>query len=136
MSDFNKTILIGNLAQDPEARDLGNGRKVTNFTIAVNRKWTGPTGEEGSEVSYIDCSAFGKTGETIQKYLTKGRRVFINGRLKQERWEDKETKKTHSKIRVVVEDFNFMDTKKTTETVPAVAGNEEPVSSVDDFDAL
>ena len=135
MSDFNKTILIGNLVQDPESRDIGSNRKVTNFTIALNRKWTGPTGEEGEEVSYIDCAAFGKTGETINTYFTKGRRIFVEGRLKQEKWEDKETKKTCSKIRVVVENFQFMDRKKTeaVETIPATAGNE---ITDDDFDAI
>mgnify|MGYP003152591522 CR=1 FL=1 len=102
MADFNKTMLIGNLVQDPEAKNMGNGKKVTNFTIAINRKWKGPQGEEGSEVSYIDCSAFGKTGETIHTYFSKGRRIFIDGRLKQDKWKDKETQKNQSKIKVII----------------------------------
>jgi single-strand DNA-binding protein len=140
MADFNKTMLIGNLVQDPEAKDMGNGKKVTNFTIAINRKWKGPQGEEGSEVSYIDCSAFGKTGETIHTYFSKGRRIFIDGRLKQDKWKDKETQKNQSKIKVIVENFHFMDSKKTTETVetiPAAAGNDtEDLLSDSDFDTI
>ena len=141
MSDFNKTLIIGNLTQDPEMRDMGNSRKVTNFTVAVNRKWKGPEGEEGSEVSYIDCVAFGKTGEVINKYFSKGRRIFVEGRLKQEKWENKDTKKMQTKIRVVVENFHFMDSKKveegtTVETIPASAGNDEKSTTDDDFDIL
>ncbi len=127
MVDFNKTMLIGNLVQDPEVKNMGNNRKVTNFTIAINRTWKGPQGEEGSEVSYIDCSAFGKTGEAISTYLSKGRRIFIEGRLKQDKWKDKETQKNQSKIKIIVENFHFMDSKKTievVETIPAVAGND------------
>lgn len=143
MIDFNRTYLIGNLTQDPDVRDLGNGKKVTNFTVAINRKWNGPEGEEGEEVSYIDCASFGKTGDTIAQYLSKGRRIFVEGRLKQERWVDKDTKKNQSKIRVVVENFHFMDSKKSegsqtaAETIPASAGNEDDHTMTDeDFDAI
>jgi len=138
MADFNRTYLIGNLVKDPEVKDIGGGKQVANFTIAVNRKWTGPNGEEGKEVSYLDCAAFGKKAEIIGKYLSKGRRVFVEGRLKQEKWEDKETKKMQSKIRVIVDSFNFMDGKKpeTTEAIPASAGNEGGLITDEDFDAI
>jgi len=143
MADFNKAYLIGNMVSDPEMKDISSTRKVTNFTIAINRKWTGPNGEEGSEVSYIDCSAFGKTAEIINTYFCKGRRIMVIGRLKQEKWEDKETHKKQSKIRVVVEDFQFMDSKKveavTAGTIPASAGNDEPDDMPDfsdEFDSI
>ena len=134
MQDFNKTYLIGNLVKDPEVKEV-SGRKLANFTVAVNRKWRGAEGEEASEVSYVDCAAYGKKVEVVEKYLFKGRRIFVEGRLKQDRWEDKDTKKTHSKIRVVVENFHFMDGKKI-EAVPAVAGNEEESAAIEDFDIL
>jgi len=140
MVDLNRTMIIGNLAQDPEVRDMGNGKEVTNFAIAVNRTWEGPQGEEGKEVSFIDCCAFGKTGETIEKYLTKGRRILIEGRLKQDRWINKDTSKPQNKIRVIVEKFHFMDSKKADdapEAIPASAGNEEGSTMTDeDFDAI
>ena len=141
MADFNRTYLIGNLVKDPEMKDIGSGKKVTNFTVAVNRKWTGAEGEEGSEVSYIDCAAYGRRAEIIDQYLSKGRRIFVEGRLKQDKWEDKTTKKTQSRIRVVVENFNFMDGKKqeTVEAIPVSAGNDVPEDMPhfdDDFDAV
>ena len=139
MADFNKTILIGNLVKDPEERSIGGGRSVTNFTIALNRVWKGPEGQNGEEVSYIDCSAFGKTGEAINKYFFKGRRIFVEGRLKQEKWEDKETKKMQSKIRVVVENFNFMDSKKVNDEpmmAQSACGGEDHPTIDEEFDAI
>lgn len=138
MSDVNRVFLIGNLVQDPELKDIGKGNKVTNFVMALNRHWTGPEGEKAEEVSFIDCVSYGKRAEAIDKYLSKGRKIFVEGRLKQEKWTDKETKKTQSRLRVIVESFNFMDSKKeactATACVPAEAGGES--TQEDDFDAL
>ena len=138
MRDFNEVRLIGNLTRDPEVGNKQSANKLVNFSIAVNRKWKGPEGEESSEVSYVDCVAFGKKAEVIDQYLSKGRRVFIAGRLKQDRWEDKDTKKQRSKIRVIVEDFHFMDGKKENVGVPAAAGNADStdIDGPDEFDAL
>jgi single-strand DNA-binding protein len=139
MSSFNKVYIVGNLAQDPEMRDITKTRKVTDFVVAVNRDWVGDEGEKGSEVSYIDCSAFGKKAEVIEKYFKKGRKILVEGRLKQEKWVDKETKKNRSKLSVVVENFHFMDSKKvddTLEAIPASAGNEENSDSDFDMDSL
>ena len=143
MANFNKVILMGNMTQDPELKDIGNGKKVTDFTIAINREWTGSEGEKGHEVAYIDCAAFNKKGEVISQYFSKGRPIFVEGRLKQDNWEDKETKKKCSKLRVVVENFHFIDSKKTNgvETIPVSAGNDSSVfdddpESDDAFDAI
>ena len=137
MQDFNKVYLIGNLVKDPEVKNLEGGNKLSNFSLAVNRKWKSAEGDVASDVSYFDCVAFGKKAEIIGEYLSKGRRIFVEGRLKQDRWEDKETKKKQSKLRVVVENFHFMDSKKAdTEAVPAVAGNAEGTTDIDDFDIL
>lgn len=139
MSSFNKVILMGNLAQDPESKEH-NGTKITNFVVAVNRQWKGPEGEEMKEVSFIDCSAFGGRAKAISDHFTKGRPIFIEGRLKQEKWVDKETGKNQSRIRVIVDNFNFIDSKKSTEVVPACAGGCASTTSdsapVDDFDVL
>ena len=141
MSDFNKMYLMGNLVQDPELINIGSSNKVVKFTVAVNRQWTGPEGEESKEVSYIDCVAYGKRAEVIDRYFSKGRKILVDGRLKQEKWEDKITKKMQSRIRVVVENFHFVDSKKdVVETIPAVAGNEDTGDSSsiadEDFDVL
>ena len=141
MRDYNKVILMGNFAQDPEFKDFGNGRQVSNFVVAVNRKWTGPEGQEASEVSFIDCEIWGKQAKTISDYFSKGRPIFLEGRLRQDKWTDKETQKKQSRIRVVVESFSFIDSKKDVDgTIPAIAGNscfpDDILDSDSDFDAL
>ena len=112
MSDLNRVFLVGNLVKDPELKDIGSSNKVVNFTIASNRHWTGPEGQKNEEVSFIDCSAYGKRAETIDTYLSKGRKILIEGRIKQEKWTDKDSQKVQSRIRVIVESFQFMDSKK------------------------
>lgn len=137
MSDFNKVYLVGNMVKDPEMKDIGSSNKVTNFTIASNRHWTGPEGQKNEEVSFLDCSAYGKRAEAINTYFSKGRKILIEGRLKQEKWTDKDTQKSQSRIRVIVESFHFMDSKKETEcsttiSIPIVAGNEASATPVGD----
>ncbi len=106
---FNKVILMGNLTRDPETRTTGGGQSVTRFGLAVNRTWRNANGEQQEAVSFIDCVAWGKPGEIIAQYLQKGRAVLVSGRLDQSTWDDKETGAKRSKVEVVVEDFNFVD---------------------------
>lgn len=136
MRSYNKVILMGNLTRDPELKDLNGGKQVVNFTVAVNRKWAGPEGQEVEEVSFIDCQCWGKQGKTISDYFSKGSPIFVEGRLKQDTWE-KEGKK-HSRLRVTVENFNFLDSKKSSESIPACAGNtgDNGEMTDSDFDAL
>ena len=104
---FNKVILMGNLTRDPELRTTPNGQSVCNFGLAVNRTWRGADGQNQEAVSYIDCVAWGKPGEILSQYLQKGRPVLVSGRLEQRSWEADGQKR--SKVEVVVEDFNFVD---------------------------
>ncbi len=108
---FNKVVLMGNLTRDPEMRTTPNGQSVTNFTLAVNRTWKGADGQNQESVSYIDCVAWGKPGEIITQYVSKGRALLVSGRLDQRSWEDKESGGKRSKIEVIVEDFNFVDSQ-------------------------
>lgn len=103
---FNKVILMGNLTRDPEVRNTPSGQSVTNFGLAVNRTWRGQDGTNQESVSYIDCVAWGKTGEIIAQYMQKGRALLVSGRLDQRSWEQDGQKR--SKVEVVVEDFNFV----------------------------
>ena len=103
---FNKVILMGNLTRDPETRQTPNGQSVTNFALAVNRTWKGQDGSTQEQVSFIDCVAWGKTGEVIAQYIQKGRPILVSGRLDQRSWEQDGQKR--SKVEVVVEDFNFV----------------------------
>lgn len=104
---FNKVILMGNLTRDPELKTTPSGRSVCGFSIAVNRTWRNSEGEQQEDVSYFDCTAWGKAGEIINQYMQKGRAILISGRLNQRTWEQDGNKR--SKVDVVVEDFNFIN---------------------------
>lgn len=106
---FNKVILMGNLTRDPETRATPNGQSVTNFSIAVNRVWNDANGQRQEATDFIDCDCWGARGETIAKYFSKGRQILVSGRLSQQSWDDKETGKKRSTIRVVVEEFSFVN---------------------------
>lgn len=103
---FNKVILMGNLTRDPETRQTPNGQSVTNFSLAVNRTWKGQDGSTQEQVSFIDCVAWGKTGEVIAQYMQKGRPILVEGRLDQRSWEQDGNKR--SKVEVIVDSFNFV----------------------------
>jgi single-strand DNA-binding protein len=111
MGNFNKVFLMGNLTRDIELRATSGGQQVARIGLAVNRHWVTPEGEKREETTFVDCEAWGKTGENMAKYLTKGRPVFIEGRLKLDTWQDKETGQNRSKMNVVVETFQFVDSK-------------------------
>ena len=110
MASYNKVILMGNLTRDPELKTLPSQTVVCDFGLAVNRRWKDANGGDREEVLFIDCAAFGKTGETIAGNLTKGRPIHIEGRLRLEQWEQEDGQR-RSKIRVVVEQFRFVDRK-------------------------
>ncbi len=124
MASYNKVILMGNLTRDPELKTLPSQTRtglrpphvVCDFGLAVNRRWKDASGADREEVLFIDCAAFGKTGETIAGNLTKGRPIHIEGRLRLEQWEQQDGQR-RSKIRVIVEQFRFVDPKP---------GNDQP----------
>jgi single-strand DNA-binding protein len=111
MANLNKVFLMGNLTRDVELRTTPGGQSVGKFGIAVNRSWTGQDGEKREETTFVDCDVWGKTAETMAKYLSKGRPVFIEGRLKLDQWDDKESGQKRSKMGVVVESFQFIDSR-------------------------
>lgn len=107
MRGFSKAIITGNLTRDPELRTTPNGASVCSFSVAVNRVYKDTNGEQKEDVSFIDCSAWGKLGEMISQYAKKGSGVLVSGRLDQRSWEDKTTGAKRSRVEIVVEDFNF-----------------------------
>ncbi len=107
MRGFSKAIITGNLTRDPELRTTPNGASVCSFSVAVNRVYRDASGEQKEDVSFIDCSAWGKLGEMINQYAKKGSGVLVSGRLDQRSWEDKTTGGKRSRVEIVVEDFNF-----------------------------
>src|SRR5688572_6388876 len=112
MANFNKVILAGNLTRDPELRYTPKGTAVAKIGLAINRTWRTETGEQKEEATFVDVDAFGKTAETIGQYFKKGRPILIEGRLRYETWEDKQTNQKRSKLGVVTETFQFMDSNR------------------------
>lgn len=111
MASFNKVILAGNLTRDPELRYTPKGTAVCELSIAVSRKFKTESGEQREEVCFAGCVAFGRQAETIAQYLQKGRPLLVEGRLAQDKWEDKQTGQARSKTKVIIESFQFIDSK-------------------------
>ena len=107
MASFNKVMLMGNLTRDPQLTYLPSQTAVVEFGLAVNRKWTGQDGEKREETCFVDCRAFGRMAENINKYLTKGRPLFVEGRLTYDTWTSSDGTK-RSKHRITVENFQFL----------------------------
>ena len=108
MASFNKVILVGNLTRDPELRYTPKGLAIGKIGLAVNRSWRTETGEQKEEVTFVDVEAFGKQAETIGQYMRKGSPILIEGRLRLDQWDDKQTGQKRSKLGVVVEGFQFL----------------------------
>jgi len=111
MASFNRVILAGNLTRDPELRYTPQGKAIAKIGLAVNRTWTTEAGEKKEEVSFIDVDAFGRSAELIGQYMKKGRPILLEGRLKLDTWEDKNTHQKQSKLKVVLESFTFIDSR-------------------------
>lgn len=108
MRGFNKVILAGNLTRDPELRYTPTGTAIAKFGLAVNRSWKDEAGNLKEEVTFVDIDAFGKQAETIGQYLKRGRPILVEGRLKLDQWEDKQTNQKRSRLGVVLESFTFL----------------------------
>ena len=124
MANLNKVMLIGNLTRDPELRVTPKGTAICQFSLAVNRKFRDESGADREEVTYVDIEAWSKQGETIAKYCTKGRPLFVEGRLRLDQWEDKNTKEKRSRMKVVLENFQFLGSGRADGAAPGGGGGE------------
>jgi len=113
MANFNKVILAGNLTRDPEVRYTPKGTAIAKLGMAINRTWKTETGETKEEVTFVDVDAFGRTAEVISQYLKKGRPILVEGRLKLDQWDDKQTGQKRSRLGVVLENFQFLDSGRS-----------------------
>jgi len=100
---INQVILMGRLTRDPEMRTTTTGKTIASFSIAVDR------GGQDDQADFFDVTAWEKLGELVNQYLTKGRRCLVQGRLRQDSWDDKETGKKRTRIEVVATDVTFLD---------------------------
>ena len=107
MASFNQVILLGNLTRDVELKHTPSNQAVANIGLAMNRQYQTRDGERREETTFVDCEAWGRQAEVMAQYLSKGRPVFIQGRLKLDTWQDQQGQ-NRSKLKVVVENFQFV----------------------------
>ena len=108
MAHLNKVMLIGNLTRDPELRYTPKGTAVADIGMAINRVWTNDQGERQEDTTFVDVTLWGRQAELAQQYLSKGRPVYIEGRLQMDTWEAKNSGQTRSKLKVVGENMQFI----------------------------
>lgn len=112
MPNLNKVMLIGNLTKDPELKYTPKGTAIAAFGLAVNRTWKNEAGEKQEEVTFINLEAYARLAEIIGEYCKKGNPIFVEGRLKLDTWEDKETQEKKSRMKVVVETMQLLGGKR------------------------
>src|ERR1700743_148632 len=108
IANFNKVILIGNLPRDPELRYTPKGMAIAKIGLAINRNWTSESGEKKEEVTFVDVDIFGRTAENVAQYMKKGRPIMVEGRLRLDQWDDKQTGQKRSRLGVVAETVQFL----------------------------
>ena len=111
MASFNKVILMGNLTRDPQMSYMPNNTAVVEIGLAMNHRYKDSAGNQQEKVCFVDCNAFGKTAETINKYLAKGNPLLVEGRLELDQWQDKDGN-NRSKHKVFIERFTFVGAGK------------------------
>jgi len=127
--NYNKVILAGNLTREPQLSYTPAQQPVVDFGLAINRNWTGKDGEKREETCFVDCRAFGRTAETINQYMAKGKPILLEGRLHFSSWE-KDGRK-HSKLRVTVDHFQFVpDGERKAAPAPAPTSAYQPPPAV------
>jgi len=124
MAYLNKVFLIGNLTRDPELRVTPKGTAICQFGLAVNRQFKDESGATRDETTFIDIEAWGKQGELVAKYLTKGSPAMVEGRLKLDQWEDKTTQQKRSKLKVVLDNVQFLSSRGAGGGGPSAGADE------------
>jgi len=129
MASFNKVVLVGNLTRDPELRYTPKGTAIAKVGLAVNHKWRNEAGETKEEVTFVDIEVWGRTAENVGQYMRKGSSMLVEGRLKLETWDDKQTNQKRSKMLVVGETVQFLGSPRGGEGVPAEPRSSRPVAA-------
>jgi single-strand DNA-binding protein len=120
----NKVILIGRLGKDPELRYTPGGKPVGSFSLATSERWTGPDGEKKESTTWHNIVVWGKTAEVMKEYLRKGQEVYLEGRIDNRSWTDKEGNKRYTS-EVVVQNFQFIGNRQGAEEGGAPARQPE-----------
>jgi single-strand DNA-binding protein len=137
MPALNKVHLIGNLTRDPELRVTPKGTSICQFGMAMNRQFKDEAGQTRDDATFVDVEAWGKSADNIAKFCTKGKLLYVEGRLKLDQWEDKASGQKRSKIKVVCESFQFLGGKgedssseaAERQSTPPRSGSPKPAST-------
>lgn len=105
---FNKVFLLGNLGRDPESRALPSGQPVANFPMATSRKWRDRDGNQQEQTEWHNIVCFGRLAEIAGQYLTKGKQVFVEGRIQTRTWDDRNTGEKRYRTEVVADNFQML----------------------------
>lgn len=122
MPTLNRVQLIGRLGRDPESKFTPTGKKVTTFSVAISNRWKDKNGEMKESTEWVNIEAWERLGEVCQEYLHKGSLVFLEGRLKTEKYEEKGETRYYTKV--VLQSLEFLDKRPTEE--PMMAVEEDP----------
>jgi single-strand DNA-binding protein len=125
MASINKVTLIGNLGRDPEVRYTPSGTAVANFSIATTENWTNKEGEKESHTEWHRIVAWGRLGEICGEYLSKGKQVYIEGRIRTNEWEDQEGNKRQNK-EIVATIMQMLGSRAQAEPLPDESPSPEP----------
>jgi single-strand DNA-binding protein len=130
---LNKVLVIGNVGRAPEMRYLQNGSPVTTFSVAAGRTWTTPEGERREETEWFNVVVWNKLAETVNQYVTKGRKVYVEGRLQTRSWDGQDGQK-HYRTEVVAQTVTILDRRPDAPATPAGGGDDVlPVYSEDEI---
>jgi single-strand DNA-binding protein len=135
MPDYNKVLLMGRLTRDIELKYTPSNMAVAKIGLAVNHRFKSKEGEQKEETTFVECDAWGRTAEVMSQYLSKGKPVFVEGRLKLDQWKDKDGS-NRSMLKVVIENFQFIDSKgggevgtRNSTSAPQAAYSGSPASA-------
>ena len=138
-SSVNKVILVGYLGQDPEGRFTPQGTAVTNLSVATKESWKNQSGELQERTEWHNVVIFGKMAETASQYMTKGQLVYVEGRLKTDEWDDKESGAKRRATKVQCDSFTMLGRKgenNQSSSTPRVAPKSPPTQTAPDDDDL
>lgn len=113
--NLNHVVLAGHLTRDPELKQIGADRVVASTGLAINRRWKDTAGTQHEEATFIEIECWGRTAELVGQYLKKGSPAYVEGRLKLDSWDDKESGQKRSKLKVVAESVQFLNARPASE---------------------
>ena len=124
--NLNHVVLAGHLTRDPELRQISAEKVVANTSIAINRRWKDADGGQREEATFVEIEAWGRTAELLSQYLKKGSPAYIEGRLKLDAWDDKESGQKRSKMKVVADSVQFLASRSAAEPAAHAAAASQP----------